>query len=409
MPAPTLANTSSHARDEIVAVDAELATAFTSGPIQALPDGTVAFRAALPGTGLALAVPLPVDDAVVVTERSMVNRHVAVRWDEGGNLTSVIDLDRARELLPAGELAAVLELAPDHPVEYDAWNMESWTAGQASPITRADDVVVEAAGPLVGRVRVDRHFGSSTATITYTLRAGSARLDVHVDLDWHEDEHLLSMVFPLDVRADAAVCDVQFGETRRPTHASTPWDAAKFEVCAHRYVDVSEPGFGVAVLNDGRYGHAVFDDRVRVSLARAASYPDPDADRGRHTVTLALFPHGAGTVEVAREAERLNRPVRAVVGSATALPRPVIELTGNGVELDAVKAADDGSGDLIVRLHEHVGDRRAVTLRCDRRVTAASRCNLLEEPNAGIEVGDGIVSLTLLPFEIVTLRICRAP
>ncbi|HEY3485695.1 MAG TPA: glycosyl hydrolase-related protein, partial [Ilumatobacteraceae bacterium] len=140
----------------------------------------------------------------------------------------------------------------------------------------------------------------------------------------------------------------------------------------------------------------------------AANYPDPDADRGRQAVTLALFPHGPGTVEVAREAERLNRPVRAVVGSATSLPRPVVELIGDGVELDAVKAADDGSGDLVVRLHEHVGDRRAVTLRCDRPVAAASRCNLLEEPTAGIEVGDGIVSLTLRPFEIVTLRIVRA-
>jgi alpha-mannosidase len=112
---------------------------------------------------------------------------------------------------------------------------------------------------------------------------------------------------------------------------------------------------------------------------------------------------------VAREAERLNRPVRAVVGSAGALGAPAVELIGAGVELDAVKPADDGTGDIIVRLHEHVGDRRAVTLRCDRRVVAANRCNLFEEPIAGIEVGDGIVALTLRPFEIATIRINRAP
>ncbi len=104
---------------------------------------------------------------------------------------------------------------------------------------------------------------------------------IHVDLDWRHDEHLLSMAFPIDIRTDVASCDVQFGVVSRPTHPSNPWDAAKFEVCAHRFVDVSEPDFGVAILNDGRYGHSVFDGAIRVSLARAAKYPDPSADRGR--------------------------------------------------------------------------------------------------------------------------------
>ena len=116
------------------------------------------------------------------------------------------------------------------------------------------------------------------------------------------------MVFPLDVRADTATCDVQFGSVRRPTHPTTSWDAAKFEVCAHRYVDIAEPDFGVAVLNNGRYGHGVFDGQVRVSLLRAARYPDPDADQGRHTVDLAVYPHGPGLADVVREAERFNAP-----------------------------------------------------------------------------------------------------
>ena len=152
--------------------------------------------------------------------------------------------------------------------------------------------------------------------MTYSLRAGSPRLDIHIEVDWHEHEHLLSMVFPLDVRADTATCDVQFGSVRRPTHPTTSWDAAKFEVCAHRYVDIAEPDFGVAILNNGRYGHGVFDGQVRVSLLRAARYPDPDADQGRHAVDLAVYPHGSGLADVVREAERFNTPVRAVRGSA---------------------------------------------------------------------------------------------
>ena len=155
-------------------------------------------------------------------------------------------------------------------MRYDAWDLESWTPGLAGELVDAESVAVVASGPLVGRVVVRRRFGPSSATVTYTMRAGSPRLDIAIELDWQHDEHLLSMAFPFDVRADTAACDIQFGHVRRPTHPSTSWDAAKFEVCAHRYVDLSEPDFGVAVLNDGRYGHGLFDGRVRVSLARAA-------------------------------------------------------------------------------------------------------------------------------------------
>jgi alpha-mannosidase len=260
-------------------------------------------------------------------------------------------------------------------------------------------------------VLVQRSFGPSTAWVTYTLRAGSPRLDIGITMHWLHDEHLLSMSFPLDVRADTAACDIQFGHVRRPTHASSVWDAAKYEVCAHRFVDVSEPGFGVAILNDGRYGHGLFDGRVRVSLARAASFPDPRADRGRHGVNLAIFPHGPGLADVVAEAERFNMPLRIVThgtGTAAEPHPPVVALAGAPAEIDAIKLADDGSGDLVVRLHEPLGDRARITVRCDRRILAASRCNLFEEPESGLEVGDGICALTLRPFELVTLRVTRA-
>jgi alpha-mannosidase len=152
----------------------------------------------------------------------------------------------------------------------------------------------------------------------------------------------------------------------------------------------------------------LFGGRVRVSLARAARYPDPTADRGTHIVNLALFPHGAGLSDVVDEAQRFTMPLRLARGHARSAPPAIVDLTGRGVEIDAVKLADDDPNDLIVRLHEAVGNRTRITLRCDRPIAAASMCNLLEEPHAGIEVGDGICALTLRPFEIVTLRLTRA-
>ncbi len=385
---PHIVNAAGVDRDEIVEVDG------------------AASRVRVAANGIAAFTPLPIDDPVSVGDGWLENGALRVRWDESGALTSILDRPIDRELLPTGTRGAVLELAPDHPVRYDAWDVESWTPDLGEPLLRPESIEVVDAGPASGAVRVVHRFGGSTAVVTCSLRAGSARLDIDVELDWQHAEHLLSMRFPLDVRADTAACDIQFGHVRRPTHPSNSWDAAKFEVCAHRYVDLSEPSFGVAVLNDGRYGHGLLDGGVRVSLARAARYPDPDADRGTHTARLALFPHGPGLDGVIDEAQRFTTPLRVVRGTVPeTAPAPVVTVTGAGVELDAVKLADDGSGDLVVRLHEALGDRTGIAVEAHRPITGAARCDLLEDPVADVGVSDGSCRLTVRPFELVTLRL----
>jgi alpha-mannosidase len=186
------------------------------------------------------------------------------------------------------------------------------------------------------------------------------------------------------------------------------WDAAKFEVCAHRYVDLSEPSFGIAVLNDGRYGHALQGDAVRISLLRAARYPDPQADRGRHCVTLGLLPHGRGLGEVLEEAEALNRPPRVITGGPLTEPAAPIVVVDDAIEVAAVKGADDRSGDVVVRLHEPLGDRARVRLEFARAVRRAVRCSLLEDKGDDLSVDRATVELELRPFELVTLRVTLA-
>ena len=324
----------------------------------------------------------------------------------------MIDIAHGRELLPADAAGAELLLAPDRPVHYDAWDVESWTVSSGVPVGPADSVTVDAAGPLVGIVAVHYAFGPSSATVRYVLRAGSGRLDIEIDLDWHHDEHLLSMRFPLDVHTDSATCGVQFGAVRRPTHASTTWDAAKFEVCAHRYVDVAESDFGVAVLDNGRYGHGVFDGAVRVEPRPRRQVPRP---RRRSRSPLG----DAGAVPARPRSRRrrrrggasraavTGRPSSRRTRSPATVPAPVVTVTGRGVEVDAVKLADDGSGDLVVRLHEATGNRVAVSVAAGR-IIAAAACDLLEVPQRHFEVSDGICALTLRPFQLATLRLTRA-
>ena len=369
------------------------------------PDGSPVY-VEVPGGGVApLEAGLVGDGRVVTTERSMANGQLAVSWDLEGRITSIISVPHGRELLPSRR-AVTVELAPDHPVEFDAWDLESWTTGLGAALEGDATITWLERSPLRARLQVTRSVGvRSTMTVTYTLRALSARLDLEFDIDWHESEQLLSLMVPLDVRANEAVCDIQFGHVRRPTHPSSPWDAAKFEVCAHRFVDLAEPQFGVAVLNDGRFGHGLFDGGVRVSLLRAARYPDPDADQGRHRVTISILPHGAGLHDVLHEAELLNMPVRFVRGAGDGGRASLVEIDQRGVQLSAVKRADDGSGDLIVRLYEACGDRTQVSVRLQVPVRDATRCNALEEPQEVIDVADGFVSMTLRPFELVTLRL----
>ncbi len=409
--AACIANSASTSRTEVV----RSTTPPPGGaPVQELADGSLAFAASAPALGLAPARAVDPGDQVVASAGRLVNGALEVRFDEAGNVTSVFDRMRGREVLPPGTTAGRLTVAPDTPVEYDAWDVEQWTAGRAQPLGPATEVTVLESGPLVGTVRVIREFGDSRVAQDFTLTAGSGRLDVHVDVDWQESEQLLAIDFPLDVRTDHAACEVQFGHEYRPTHRNTSWDDAKFEVCAQRWVDLSEQSFGVAVLNNGRHGHALQDGGVRVSLLRAPLYPDPTADRGHHVTTLALLPHGPGLAEVVAEAEALNRPLRFFDGPGDGSPdvEPVVSVAGEGVQVSAVKLADDGSGDLVVRLWSAAGDRVDCRLGCATPISGAVACNALEEPlGAGqgppVVVHGGAAAFSLGAHEFATLRLQR--
>jgi alpha-mannosidase len=322
-----------------------------------------------------------------------------------GTLTSLVDHRLDRELL-AGP-ANVLQLFPDHPNTYDAWDIDQHTLRlEPALLTDVDGLEPVAGGPLQAGVRVRRRFGASTITQAYVLRAGSARVDVECDVEWHEDEQLLKVAFPLDLRADDARYDVQYGHVRRPTHRNTSWDAARFEVCGHFWADVAEPGCGVALLNDSKYGHDCVGDAtsttMRLTLLRATRYPDPDADRGSHRFTYGLLPHGDGLADVLAESWALNAPARIIPGGPWG---SVVDVDHPGVVITAVKAADDGSSDLVVRLHEAFGGRARTTLRTGAAFASCTACDLLERPVGEPEpAGDGI-ALELRPFEVRTLRL----
>jgi alpha-mannosidase len=276
-----------------------------------------------------------------------------------------------------------------------------------------DAIEVVESGPVRAAIRVTRHFGSSSIAQTLSLTAGSPALDVDNRVDWHEQNRLLKVAFPLAVHSPRATYEIQYGHVERPTHANTSWEAARFEVCAHKWADYSEPGYGVALLNDGKYGHDIRDDVVRLSLLRAPNWPDPEADRGEHRFRYQLLPHAgdlrpAGVVDAGYD---LNVPLRAVPAVPRSGPwepaRSLLSVDAPNVVLEVAKRAYDRPDSLVVRLYEAWGSRGPVTLTAPWPVARATRTDLLERDLEPVASDGPAVSFELAPFEIITLRLDR--
>ncbi|WP_197363194.1 alpha-mannosidase, partial [Streptomyces clavuligerus] len=382
------------------------------------PDGPVYTEVPAGGSaplGAAPAGPRPVTAGDGVLDNGLVR----VEFAPDGTLASVRDLTAGREVL-AGP-GNLLRLHSDLPNRWDAWDVDRHYQNRWTDLTAADAVTVTERGPLIGAVRVERSFGRGSRIVqTVTVRAGSRRIDVETEIDWHESEKLLKAAFPVDLRTGHSTAEIQFGHVERPLHTNTSWEAARFEVFQHRWVHIGEPGrpgYGVAVINDATYGHDVTrttredggtTTTVRLSLVRAPRVPDPGADQGRHRFVYALLP-GATVADAVAEGYALNLPLR--VAPAGDPGEPVVSSGHPAVTVEAVKLADDGSGDVVVRLYESLGGRAGTVLRTGFPVASAVVTDLLERPLGeeppALAEGGG-VRVALRPFQILTLRLSRA-
>ncbi|MFI9778352.1 alpha-mannosidase [Streptomyces sp. NPDC051956] len=342
------------------------------------------------------------------------NGLLRVEIDDRGLVVSAYDLVAGRETVAPDRAANLLQIHPDFPNMWDAWDVDEFYRNTVTDLVDADEVA-----PGEGAsVRIVRSFGDSRVTQVLSLTAGERRLGIDTEVDWHETEKFLKLAFPLDIHAERYASETQFGHFFRPTHTNTSWEAAKFEACNHRFVHVEEPGWGVSLVNDSTYGHDVTrtvraidsgtTTTVRVSLLRAPRFPDPETDQGVHRFRHALVP-GAAIGDAVREGYRINLPERHVTGSGEVAP--LVDVDQDAVVVTAVKLADDGSGDVVVRFHESRGGRVRATLTAGFEVAAAAATDLLERPlaDAADPERDGDrITLSLRPFELVTLRLKRA-
>ena len=373
--------------------------------------GKEIYAANIPAHGYAV-VPNQVAEctAIHTDEKALENDHVRVKFDENMHIVSVYDKAEKRELIPDGAKANVLEVYEDYPRSYDAWEITEYYKQKKWVIDGVSSIeTVKTAGK--SGVKITRNYRNSMISQFIYLTPASKLIGFETAIDWHEDHVLLKAAFPLDIRTDAAKYEIQFGHISRPTHRNTSWDQAKFEVCAHKWADLSESDYGAALLNDCKYGYSCEENVLKLSLLKAPTYPSPVADRGHHSFTYALYPH-TGSVELSdtvKTAYLLNKPMTAFEISANTsgtLPNrftPVISSAESAV-IDTFKRAEDGNG-YIVRLYDSANHKTSVTLDFGFDVKMAYLCDMLENNESELKVTDGKVTFPLTNFEIKTIRV----
>ena len=372
---------------------------------------------------LAAAEPVPPRDPVAVTEADggyiLDNGIIRAVVDANGLLASLMDHATGREAIAPGERGNLLELHRDTPNEWDAWDIDAFYRRNVVRLVEARSVTLEhdPRGESPNAVVVvERMAGSSAVTQRIALGAGADSLAITTAVDWQESEKLLKLGFALDVRADRSAAETQFGHVFRPTHLNTSWEAAKFEICAHRWIHVAEPGYGVAIANASSYGHDVTRNvrdadggtttTVRVSLLRAPKFPDPGADQGRHELHVTIRP-GATIADAVEEGYRTNLTPRIARGAHGV--EPLFAVSNPALVIEAVKLAEDGSGDVVVRLYESLGERSAGVVAANFPALRVQAVDLLERPveAPGVTAHRDAAEVTLRPFQLVTLRFAR--
>ncbi len=273
------------------------------------------------------------------------------------------------------------------------------------PIDQKAEVALVSAGPLVAILHLTRKINKSTLHQEITLRRGSRVVEFETQVDWQESHKLLKVAFPVNLHANEALHEIQFGHIARPNHRSRPFDANRFEVSNHKWSALVEPNHGFAILNDSKYGLNVLDNSLNLTLLKSALSPDMTADKGQQTFKYAIYAWNGGIAEsdLIQHAYELNCPVTLQAGNSG--ENSLFRFDQPNIIIETVKPAEDSSGDIILRLYEALKTATKVELSTSLPTQSAQQTDMLERAISDLAVKEGRVKLEFRPFEIKTLRL----
>lgn len=339
---------------------------------------------------------------------------------EMGTIRSIWDIQNKREVVAPGQKLGQFVMFDDQPLGSQAWDTELFSLDTREEV-KIGSVKAGEKSATKASVVVDYQLSSqSKLHVTISLAAHSPYLEFACEADWHESMRFLKVEFPVDIVSTRASYETQFGLVERPTHFNTSWDTARFEVCMHKFADLSDQKYGVAVLNDCKYGFATQANVMRMSLLRAPKAPDAHADMGTHEFRFAVLPHsGPVGVPVIRAAKEFNAPLRMIEGQNEHLD--AIKFSGDeAIMLETIKRGEDdedvvtggakGSGkSVILRFYDALGGLGSGIVTTKFEIKAAYKTNLLEDKLEDVEVKNGNeVAIHVRTFEIYTLKLVLA-
>ncbi len=345
---------------------------------------------------------LPENSVFTVNGKNIETPFYSVCLNDYGQITRLFDKQEEREVLAHGERGNVLQVFEDKPLDNDAWDIDIFYQQKMREITDLTVFEVKQCGALCLTIHMEWNYMNTTVCQDMILYSMDRRIDFKTDVDFKERQQLLKAAFTVDVRSTYATYDIQYGNVRRPNHWNTSWDQARFESVGHRYADLSERNYGVALMNDCKYGYDIKDNVLRISLLRSGLQPDHLQDVGKHQFTYALLPHKGDFVEgrVVESAYALNNPMDVYEGMQKEPGGSFFTLDNEQVEIDAVKKSEDGCY-LVVRFHDFAGAKQRVEINPSFMYKAWAEGDLMERPVSGFN--DGKVVMELHPYEIKTV------
>ncbi len=347
--------------------------------------------------------PVELAGSALATDRTLENEYLRVEFNDLGEISSLMDKETGREL--AAGVCNSFKMYKDVPGWFDAWDIDPQYIDSPLELPAQASLTLESAGPLVAELKLSRKLSDKSGlTQIIRLRRGSRRIDFETTVDWQESHKMLKVAFPVDIYADEAIHEIQFGHIRRPNHYSRPYDADRFEVSNHKWSALAEENRGVAVLNDCKYGLNVLKNQINLTLLKSTLAPDMTADKGIQIFTYALYAWNGSLAEsgVVKEAYDLNVPAWSVQGAVDG-PISLFSLDAENIVIEAVKPAEDGSSKVVVRLYESMRMKTSCQLKTSLAVKGAVQADMLEHKQEDLVCSDGSIGLDFHPFEIKTV------
>jgi alpha-mannosidase len=349
---------------------------------------------------------------------------------EDGNITSLYDRINERETIEKGGKANKFVIFDDIPLFWEAWDVEVYHLETRRELSYGQTSLHEVKPhrvTLATEIKISKNSSlKSYITLSAALKGQPSWVECRAEVDWHENSKFLKVEFPVDIVNTEASYESAYSITKRPTHYNTSWDMAKFEVCCHRFADLSEHNYGVSIINDSKYGFATAGKVMRLSLLRSPKAPDEHADMGRHSIRWAILPHKGGlSSTTVKAAYAFNTPLKvlsapkATVESLSSVPIKLINTDESGsIILDTIKRGHDdedvsrreglrvNSGrSIILRLYESLGGRSRGSIETEFDVKRVTKVNILEDEIEEVSLEDGKFDITLRPFEVATYKL----